>query len=69
MARTKTSLSTAEGDLKDQKADLKADSDTLSKTNDQCATSTREWEERSKTRAGEISAITEGIKILAKVSV
>jgi len=68
LAETTTSLTTAEADLKDEKADLKADSDTLKATKEQCATSTREWEERSKTRSGEISAMTEGIKILAKVS-
>jgi len=68
LTETKTDLTTAEGDLKDTNSDLTADSDTLKKTTEQCATSTREWEERSKTRSGEIEAITEGIKILAKVS-
>jgi len=68
LSETETSLTTAQNDLKSEKDDLKADSDTLEKTVNQCKTSTAEWEERSKTRSGEVAALTEGIKILAKVS-
>jgi len=68
LADTKSSLAEAEGNLKDQQADFKADSSALAKTDDSCKTKTREWDERSKTRANEIEAIGQGITILAKVS-
>jgi len=68
LAETKSSLAEAEGNRKDQKADLTADSATFDKTDLSCKTKTREWEERSKTRSGEIEAIEVATKILAKVS-
>merc|ERR1719272_1598634 len=68
LADTKSSLAEAEGNLKDQQADFKADSSALAKTDDSCKTKTREWDERSKTRANETEAIGQGITILAKVS-
>jgi hypothetical protein len=68
LADTESSLSSAEGDLKNEEADLEADSKGFKDTKEMCETRTGEWEERSKTRAGEIAAIGEGIKILAKVS-
>jgi len=68
LAETSSSLAEAEGNLKDQKADFEADSASLAKTDNACSTKTREWEERSKTRSGEIEAIGEATKILAKVS-
>jgi len=61
-------LKTAEGDLKNEKDDLKADSDTLDKTTEACDTKSREWEERSATRAGELEAIAKAIEIMEKVS-
>merc|ERR1719272_1786670 len=51
LAETKSSLAEAEGNRKDQKADLTADSATFDKTDLSCKTKTREWEERSKTRS------------------
>ena len=68
LAETKSSLAEAEGNRKDQQADLKADSASFDKTDKSCKTKTREWEERSKTRSGEIEAIEMAAKILAKVS-
>merc|ERR1719162_2330089 len=68
LGETKTSLSEAQADLKDEKDDHTADKSTLDKTTTACKTAAGEWEERSKIRSGEVEAISEGIKILAKVS-
>lgn len=68
LGETESSLSEAEGNLDNEKADHKADTGTLEATTKQCATGAREWDERSKTRAGEVEAMTQAIKILAKVS-
>jgi len=68
LAENKISLGEAEGNLKDEKADFEADKTTLEKTTSACKTANREWEERSKTRSGEIEAISEATKILAEVS-
>jgi len=65
---TKSSLSQAESDRDSEKDDLKADSKTLKDTTTACGTADDEWATRSKTRSGEIEALSEGIKILAKVS-
>jgi len=65
---TQGSLAEAEGSQKDQKEDLAADSKTLSTTNQACASKSREWEERSKTRSHEIEAIGMAVKILGKVT-
>lgn len=68
LADTESSLTEAEGNLKSEQDDLKADEATLEATNSNCDTRNREWEERSKTRKGELEALTEGIKILSKES-
>jgi len=46
----------------------KADSTTLGATKQACDTKSREWEERSKTRKGELEAIAMAVKIVGKVS-
>lgn len=64
----KSDLNDAETNLDNEKADLKADTETRDTTDEDCKTRQDQWDERSKVRDGEIAAITEGIKILAKVS-
>jgi len=61
-------LNAAEVSLSDAQGDLSVDSSALSDTATQCNMKKTEWEERSSTRAREIVAIDEGVKILAKVT-
>lgn len=68
LAETKSSLGEAEGDLKNEEADLESDEKTLKETKETCKIKTEEWNERSETRAGEVEALAEAAKILAKVS-
>jgi len=68
LAETKASLGEAEGDLKNEEADLESDEKTLKETKETCKIKTEEWNERSETRAGEVEALAEAAKILAKVS-
>jgi len=68
LASTKEDLGEAEGDLKNTEEDKKADEGTLDKTTSSCKKRTSEWEERSSIRSNEIEAISQAIKILAKVS-
>jgi len=51
-------------DLSDTEASLVKDKDFLKNLEASCATKTKEWEERSKTRAEELTALSETIKIL-----
>merc|ERR1719474_1679204 len=51
-------------DLSDTEASLVKDKDFLKNLESSCATKTKEWEERSKTRAEELTALSETIKIL-----
>merc|ERR1719492_624282 len=51
-------------DLSDTEAALLKDKDFLKNLESSCATKTKEWEERSKTRAEELTALSETIKIL-----
>merc|ERR550532_2361061 len=51
-------------DLSDTEAALVKDKDFLKNLEASCATKTKEWEERSKTRAEELTALSETIKIL-----
>merc|ERR1719219_2959980 len=51
-------------DLTDTEATLMKDKDFLKNLESSCATKTKEWEERSKTRAEELTALSETIKIL-----
>merc|ERR1719235_918401 len=61
-------LSDAKAEKKDTEEDLEADTATLEETEKSCRVKTNEWNERSKTREGEIEAINVAIKILAKVA-
>merc|ERR1719174_1641033 len=74
-AAKESALSSCNEELSDAKAakadteeDLAADSATLEETEKSCRLKTNEWNERSKTREGEIEAINVAIKILAKVA-
>merc|ERR1719410_1730939 len=51
-------------DLSDTEAALVKDKEFLKNLESSCATKTKEWEERSKTRAEELTALSETIKIL-----
>jgi len=51
-------------DLTDTEEQLIKDNDFLKNLESSCATKTKEWEERSKTRAEELTALSETIKIL-----
>jgi len=51
-------------DLSDTEASLVKDKEFLKNLESSCATKTKEWEERSKTRAEELTALSETIKIL-----
>merc|ERR1719190_60449 len=51
-------------DLTDTEDQLIKDKDFLKNLETSCATKTKEWEERSKTRSEELTALSETIKIL-----
>jgi len=51
-------------DLSDTEASLAKDKEFIKNLESSCATKTKEWEERSKTRAEELTALSETIKIL-----
>jgi len=51
-------------DLSDTEASLMKDKEFLKNLESSCLTKTKEWEERSKTRAEELTALSETIKIL-----
>jgi len=51
-------------DLSDTEASLVKDKEFIKNLESSCATKTKEWEERSKTRAEELTALSETIKIL-----
>merc|ERR1719311_126604 len=61
-------LSDAKTAKKDTEDDLAADTATLEETEKSCRLKTNEYNERSKTREGEIEAIKIAIKILSKVA-
>merc|ERR1719502_1511412 len=61
-------LSDAKAAKADTEEDLAADSATLEETEKSCRLKTNEWNERSKTREGEIEAISVAVKILSKVA-
>merc|ERR1719399_971425 len=58
----------AESDLTQEESALAGDEATLKATDTDCTTNVQEYEERSKTRDGEIEAMAVAIKILSKVS-
>merc|ERR1719235_2578313 len=64
LGKTKVQLAEAKEDLEDTTSAMEADQAFLVDLKEQCSVSDAEWEERSKTRALEIAAVGETIKIL-----
>jgi hypothetical protein len=64
LSKTKVSLASAKEDLEDTTSALSADQAFLLDLKEKCTTTDQEWEARSKTRAMEIQAVSETIKIL-----
>merc|ERR1719428_2010206 len=64
LAKTKVQLGEAKEDLEDTTSAMEADQAFLVDLKERCSVSDSEWEERSKTRALEIAAVGETIKIL-----
>lgn len=64
-ANTVEALATAKQDLVDTQNSLSADDEYLRMVNEKCATTDKEWEERQKARAEEISAVSQAIQILS----
>merc|ERR1719262_420451 len=58
----------AQSDLDETEKTLAGDTATQEDTDKACKTKTEEWEERSKTRSGELEAMAMAIKILSKVT-
>jgi hypothetical protein len=68
LADTQAALAKAKEELAATQGDLDADSKSLSDTKQTCARKSSEWDQRSKTRAGELEAMAAAVKILAKAS-
>merc|ERR1719460_3473867 len=64
LGKTKVALAEAKEDLEDTTGAMEADQSFLVDLKERCSVSDKEWEERSKTRAMEIAAVGETIKIL-----
>merc|ERR1719235_2306000 len=64
LGKTKVQLAEAKEDLEDTTSAMEADQAFLVDLKERCSVSDAEWEERSKTRAVEIAAVGETIKIL-----
>merc|ERR1719311_728976 len=64
LGKTKVQLAEAKEDLEDTTGAMEADQAFLVDLKERCSVSDKEWEERSKTRALEIAAVGETIKIL-----
>jgi len=64
LGKTKVALAEAKEDLEDTSTGMEADQSFLVDLKERCSVSDKEWEERSKTRALEIAAVGETIKIL-----
>merc|ERR1719311_1955642 len=64
LGKTKVALAEAKEDLEDTTGAMGADQAFLVDLKERCSVSDKEWEERSKTRAMEIAAVGETIKIL-----
>merc|ERR1719498_1394842 len=64
LGKTKVQLGEAKEDLEDTTSAMEADQAFLVDLKERCSVSDKEWEERSKTRALEIAAVGETIKIL-----
>jgi len=65
LAKTNSKKAEAKEDLQDTTAALTADQAFLVDLNKRCSVSDSEWQERQKTRAAEISAVSEAIAIIA----
>lgn len=65
LGKTKVKLSSSKEDLEDTTTALNADQAFLLDLKERCSISDAEWEERSKTRAMEIQAVTDTIGFLA----
>merc|ERR1719353_2097919 len=65
LAKTNSKKAEAKEDLQDTTAALTADQAFLLDLNKRCSVSDSEWQERQKTRAAEISAVSEAIAIIA----
>merc|ERR1719473_2476317 len=64
LGKTKVQLAEAKEDLEDTSTAMEADQAFLVDLKERCSVSDKGWEERSKTRALEIAAVGETIKIL-----
>merc|ERR1719506_1069458 len=64
LGKTKVQLAEVKEDLEDTTSAMEADQAFLVDLKERCSVSDKEWEERSKTRALEIAAVGETIKIL-----
>jgi len=64
LGKTKVALAEAKEDLEDTTGAMEADQAFLVDLKERCSVSDKEWEQRSKTRALEIAAVGETIKIL-----
>merc|ERR1719407_20820 len=64
LGKTKVQLAEAKEDLEDTTSAMEADQAFLVDLKERCSVSDKEWEERSKVRSKEISAVTEAIGIL-----
>jgi hypothetical protein len=64
LGKTKVQLAEAKEDLEDTTGAMEADQAFLVDLKERCSVSDKDWEERSKTRALEIAAVGETIKIL-----
>merc|ERR1719311_886422 len=64
LGKTKVQLAEAKEDLEDTTTAMEADQSFLVDLKERCSVSDKEWEEHSKTRALEIAAVGETIKIL-----
>merc|ERR1719324_1440612 len=64
LGKTKVQLAEAKEDLEDTTGAMEADQAFLVDLKERCSVSDKEWEQRSKTRALEIAAVGETIKIL-----
>jgi len=61
-------LATAESDLSEAESALQSADTVLKDTQSTCRTRADEWEERSKTRAGEVAAMGQAIEVLEKIT-
>jgi len=68
LAKVDNTISESEAALSNEQDDLKADSKGKADTEEQCATKTGEWNDRSAVRENEIAAMDAAMKILSKAA-